>query len=125
MEKTIEQQLADALEANKVLEQQLADANKEIGVLKANLEASEDGNLTLLEQLEAKDTEIKVLTVKAAGTKEVITAEHEGKVYQILGGAYVPVDGVHQKLSAADIAASPEVLAHLVGLESGILKEVK
>lgn len=128
----LQAKLADSQKANAELVQEKKDLLAKLEKAESSIKDSDE----LMKELEVEnaqlkavaanqETEIKALSVKAQSAKEVITAKHEGKVYQILGGAQLLVDGQPQKLSAADIAASPELVAHLVNIESGLLKEVK
>lgn len=97
----------------------------EVDLLKEQVVNLETENAEMKAAVSSKDTEIKALSVKAQHSSKVVTAEHEGKVYQVLGGTQLSLDGEPQKLSAADIAATPEVLAKLVEMDSGLLKEVR
>jgi hypothetical protein len=55
---------------------------------------------------------------------EVHSFEHAGEQYEILvPNAVVVKDGEVHRLTAADIAATPEIQAHLVEKGSGVIRK--
>ena len=62
-----------------------------------------------------------------AGEKEVTAAptfQYNGKEYKVVKGGFVPINETLQKLTAADIAASPEAQKYLVDEGSTFVQEV-
>lgn len=105
-----------------------------VAELQIRLEASQKSEKVLQQEndllkasVEAHQKRLaEVYAEKEAPAPQRNTFEHDGKEYEFLvAKAKVPHEGEVVELSAADILATPEVLSHLVAVDSGLIREVK
>lgn len=102
--------------------------------LTSQLEASQKSNKELLQEkellaasLEAHQKHLSDISAdKTPEQSKRNLFEHEGRQYElVVEKARVPHDGEVVLMSAADILATDEVKAHLVKVDSGLIREVK
>jgi ABC-type hemin transport system substrate-binding protein len=105
-------------------QEELAKTHEEaIASLTTEHEAKVEELSALLAELNEKLAQVESRpTVKSAGNPVV---EVEGKKFEILLGGNINVDGVYGFYSKEKLAESPEVIAHLVSMGSGLVKELE
>lgn len=112
------------LELLKSNQEELAKTHEEaIASLTAEHEAKVEELSALLAELNEKLAQVESRpTVQSAGNPVV---EVEGKKFEVLLGGNIKVDGIYEFYSKEKLAESPEVIAHLVSMGSGLVKELE
>ncbi len=110
----------EAINAHKVKGLTIDDGNSvvELDLILKGIESA--GKLAEAEELLADATEKLSAQEKATGGK-VVTVKHDGNTYEVIGHCRGELGDI---LTKKDIAASPEQVARLVEIGSGILKEL-
>ncbi len=98
--------------------------SEEIEALKAKLDEADELILSRNAKLEETKAKLADAEAKLAGGKFVAKEKFEfnGATYEVLGPALIPGKG---KLTALEISTDAETQAYLVGVRSGVIREVK